>query len=353
MTDSAERKPRQEIAAVEAAQPATPATPACKSPELRLVPKLIDLVLEGTRILHLYPKGHRRLERHLTLIAQLFGDLFGDETTALELSVRGMTIHACGEELPSIPDETAVFAAKLRRRRLRSVRLLPGATIEEARLLVELLGLTQKRLAVEGGAAALLYLRSHAHLSVTFLGGPVEPGGEGSDADADPDLPPATAHLLESTLSSAETLDRIEEIRRVVLAADAPTEDDALREGDRFDALAWEFLARREWASVGDGCVPATVRAFLELLARAVGHAVQARPDAVIEEVRSLLASNTPLNLLPASPSAAPEEPFERAFSREPAGAAGALDDARGWLRRAPAEFRSALDAHAPEENAL
>ena len=147
------------------------------------VVRLLRALLAFPRVLKLYPQGHARVEAQVTELARFLDDVFGGKKVPLSFNVRGVRVELNDEPVTAAPEITSDLAYKLRRRRIRSLILLPGIERSELKLLAELLCLDARELGRLGGAHAFFARSPHPHLQVSTFRG---------DGDED-DLPPATA----------------------------------------------------------------------------------------------------------------------------------------------------------------
>jgi hypothetical protein len=79
------------------------------------------------RALRLYPSGHARIEARVTELRVLLVEFFDGRAEPLEFRVRGNKVELNGEAIEAVPELASDFVFKLRRRRIRSLSLLPAA----------------------------------------------------------------------------------------------------------------------------------------------------------------------------------------------------------------------------------
>jgi len=314
------------------------------------VVRLIRGLLAFPRVLKLYPAGHARVEAQVTEVSRHLDDVFGGKKLPLSFNVRGVRVELNDEPVTAAPELTSDLAYKLRRRRIRSLILLPGIERSELKLLAELLCLDARELARMGGAHAFLTRSPHPHVQVSTFRG----DSDDSDEEQEEQLPTELTPLLAESLQAADTVARMEQLQRTLERTLRGDIQGLPAVQQNLDRLMLAFFGRSEWASMDAAAVKAALFAFAEVLEHTLGQpALSAILQARVESLRSFFRGVTPNDLtrgsaaLRAPVDGQADEEYSTEKVRELLAEEGA--DPQATLL----SIRRHLEFHSAEENAL
>jgi hypothetical protein len=309
--------------------------------------RLLRALLAFPRVLKLYPAGHARVEAQVSELSQLLDDVFGGRKVPISFQVRGVRVELNDEPVTAAPEITSDLAYKLRRRRIRSLILLPGIERSELKLLAELLCLDARELARLGGAHAFFARSPHPHLQVsTFRGDGDEEEDEG-EGPKSPMIP-----LLAERLRAAETIARFEQLQRTLERSLRAEPQSVASVQGNLDKLMLAFFARTEWEGMEADALQAALFAFLEIVEHTLAQpALAAILTARVESLRSFFRGVTPQDLTRGSAAVQPAGGEEEAYSTEKVRELLAEEGADPQTTLLA--IRRHLEFHSAEENAL
>jgi len=232
------------------------------------VVRLLRALLAFPRVLKLYPAGHARVEAQVTELGRFLDDVFGGRKVPLSFNVRGVRVELNDEPVTAAPEITSDLAYKLRRRRIRSLILLPGIERSELKLLAELLCLDARELARSGGAHAFFSSSPHPHLQVSTF------RGDGDEEDAEDDH--AKGHLtplLAERMRAPETIARFEQLQRTLERSLRAEPQSVASVQGNLDKLLLAFFARQEWEGMEADALQGHLPGELLEELRALGYA--------------------------------------------------------------------------------
>ena len=343
-------------------------------------------LLAFPRVLRLYPTGHGRVEAALKDLRDLFDELFAHHLEPLQLSVIGANILVDGVPMPDMPETTARLAFLLRRHRIRGLRVSPGLTRREIRLIGEILGRDHKDILRGGGIEHFLGGGDQPHIEVIVyqfsLGSGDGKGGFNDGPGAV--LPTQILDAIESAVTDTNTAERLETIRDAFIERVLKAGNAAESGVEVFDALLTNFFSRPEWARLEPDRVRDAIRTFLDLLEKA------ARSNAAdgvrgvgalriggdesdegsvpiegnhLESIERLFRNLTPKDLLEPDeqedeeeanqPSEAMRRITEDAVAYEAIDLIGDLVETLGGMENLTASFRREMETYPVEENTL
>lgn len=311
------------------------------------VVRLLRALLAFPRVLKLYPAGHARVEAQVTELSRFLDDVFGGRKVPLSFNIRGVRVELNDEPVTAAPELTSDLAYKLRRRRIRSLILLPGIERSELKLLAELLCLDARELARSGGAHAFFARSPHPHLQVSTF------RGDGDDEDAEDDQAQGRlTPLLAERMRAPETIARFEQLQRTLERSLRAEPQSVPQVQGNLDRLLLAFFARQEWEGMDEGALQAALFAFLEILEHTLDQpALAAILMARVESLRSFFRGVTPQDLTRVSAAVQPAGGEEEAYSTEKVKEllASEQPDAQATV----ASIRRHLEFHSAEETAL
>jgi hypothetical protein len=307
--------------------------------------RLLRALLAFPRVLKLYPQGHARVEAQVTELSRFLDDVFGGRKVPLSFNVRGVRVELNDEPVTAAPEITSDLAYKLRRRRIRSLILLPGIERSELKLLAELLCLDARELARSGGAHAFFARSPHPHLQVSTF------RGDGDEEDAE-EAHGSLTPLLAERMRAPETVARFERLQRTLERSLRAEPQVVPQVQGNLDRLLLAFFARPEWESMDAESLQAAIFAFLEIVEHTLDQpALAAILMARVESLRSFFRGVTPQDLTRVSAAVQPAGGEEEAYSTEKVRellAAGQPDAQATVL-----SIRRHLEFHSAEETAL
>jgi hypothetical protein len=309
--------------------------------------RLLRALLAFPRVLKLYPAGHARVEAQVSELSRYLDDVFGGRKVPLSFNVRGVRVELNDEPVTAAPEITSDLAYKLRRRRIRSLILLPGIERSELKLLAELLCLDARELARSGGAHAFFARSPHPHLQVSTF------RTDGDGEEGDDDAPPGqVTPLLAEQMRAPEVVSRFEQLQRTLERSLRAEPQSVPHVQTSLDRLLLNFFARPEWESLdGDG-LQAALAAFLQIVEHTLDQpALAAILTARVESLRSFFRGVTPQDLTRGSAAVQPAGGEEEAYSTEKVRELLAADQPD---RQATVQsIRRHLEFHSAEETAL
>jgi hypothetical protein len=311
------------------------------------VVRLLRALLAFPRVLKLYPQGHARVEAQVTELSRFLDDVFGGKKVPLSFNVRGVRVELNDEPVTAAPEITSDLAYKLRRRRIRSLILLPGIERSELKLLAELLCLDARELARSGGAHAFFARSPHPHLQVsTFRGDGDEEEGEEDQAHGH--LTP----LLAERMRAPDTVARFERLQHTLERSLRAEPQVVPQVQANLDRLLLNFFVRPEWESMEADSLQAALFAFLELVEHTLDQpALAAILMARVESLRSFFRGVTPQDLTRVSAAVQPSGGEEEAYSTEKVRELLAADQPD--MHATVLSIRRHLEFHSAEETAL
>ncbi len=311
------------------------------------VVRLLRALLAFPRVLKLYPAGHARVEAQVTELSRFLDDVFGGRKIPISFQVRGVRVELNDEPVTAAPEITSDLAYKLRRRRIRSLILLPGIERSELKLLAELLCLDARELARSGGAHAFFARSPHPHLQVSTF------RGDGDEEDAEDDQAQGgLTPLLAERMRAPETIARFEQLQRTLERSLRAEPQSVASVQGNLDRLLLAFFARQEWAAMDEGALQAALFAFLEIVEHTLDQpALAAILMARVESLRSFFRGVTPEDLTRVSAAVHPAGGEEEAYSTERVKELLAAEqpDAQATVT----SIRRHLEFHSAEETAL
>lgn len=183
----------------------------------RIVPFLHTL-FSYPRFRRLYPPGHRRISALLSELEHLLKVALGERVDPLVLTIEGNQFYVEEAALQTHSDNVRELALALSRRRISILRLYPGLTTPELRLLGRLLETDHREILRIGGPEVFLRQHNHPHVEiVAFEEGELEEGLvnapiAGGDT-TDLGLPAELVPTFEAILTAADTQARLERLR--------------------------------------------------------------------------------------------------------------------------------------------
>jgi len=309
--------------------------------------RLLRALLAFPRVLKLYPAGHARVEAQVTELSRFLDDVIGGRKVPLSFNIRGVRVELNDETVTAAPEITSDLAYKLRRRRIRSLILLPGIERSELKLLAELLCLDARELARSGGAHAFFARSPHPHLQVSTF------RGDGDEEDGEEDQ--AHGHLtplLAESMRAPETIARFERLQRTLERSLRAEPQSVPQVQGNLDRLLLAFFARQEWETMDTDALQAALLAFLEILEHTLDQpALAAILMARVESLRSFFRGVTPQDLTRVSAAVQPAGGEEEAYSTEKVRdlLAAEQPDAQATVL----SIRRHLEFHSAEETAL
>jgi len=311
------------------------------------VVRLLRALLAFPRVLKLYPQGHARVEAQVTELSRYLDDVFGGKKLPVSFNIRGVRVELNDEPVTAAPEITSDLAYKLRRRRIRSLILLPGIERSELKLLAELLCLDARDLARSGGAHAFFARSPHPHLQVsTFRGDGDEEDAE--DERAQGQLTP----LLAERMRAPETISRFEQLQRTLERSLRAEPQSVTHVQTNLDRLLLNFFARSEWETMDEGALQAALLAFLDIVEHTLDQpALSAILMARVESLRSFFRGVTPQDLTRGSAAVHPAGGEEEAYSTEKV--RELLGKEQPDAQTTLLSIRRHLEFHSAEETAL
>ena len=307
------------------------------------VVRILRALIAFPRILRLYPVGHARVEVQVNELHLLLRDVFSGRKEPLCFTVRGVRVELNGELIDSAPELTSDLAFKLRRRRIRSLILLPGLGRSELRLLAELFSVDYKQLQQIGGAHAFLDRSPHPHLQVSTF----RADGEDSDEVDTTDLCPELVECLDDPA----VLARMDALR-TTLGAVASDDQDSRVLRETFERLMNAFFNRPEWEDLDKAQIVAALGAFLDIVEHTIGQPAEAMAalfQARLESMKSFFRGVAPIDLT-RTQVAEPAEPA-RTYTREKV--EDLLAEPGSDLKSASRALRQHIESHSHDETAL
>lgn len=311
------------------------------------VVRLLRALLAFPRVLKLYPAGHARVEAQIAELSRFLDDVFGGRKVPLTFQVRGVRVELNDEPVTAAPELTSDLAYKLRRRRIRSLILLPGIERSELKLLAELLCLDARELARSGGAHAFFARSPHPHLQVSTFRGDSD-GEESEEGSAGGPLIPALAEQMRVP----ETIARFEQLQRTLERSLRAEPQSVPHVQGNLDKLLLAFFARPEWEALDAEALQPALFAFLEIVEHTLDQpALAAILNARVESLRSFFRGVTPQDLTRGSAAVHAGQSSEESYSTEKVRELLAAEqpDAQATL----VSIRRHLEFHSAEETAL
>ncbi|MCK6459760.1 MAG: hypothetical protein L6Q95_07665 [Planctomycetes bacterium] len=309
--------------------------------------RLLRALLAFPRVLKLYPAGHARVEAQVAELSRFLDDVFGGRKVPLTFQVRGVRVELNDEPVTAAPEITSDLAYKLRRRRIRSLILLPGIERSELKLLAELLCLDARDLARSGGAHAFFARSPHPHLQVSTFRG----DGDGEDTEDEQGIGQLTP-LLAERMRAPETITRFEQLQRTLERSLRAEPQSVAHVQGNLDKLLLAFFARPEWEAMEADALQSALLAFLEIVEHTLDQpALAAILTARVESLRSFFRGVTPQDLTRGSAAVHAGSGEQEAYSTEKVRELLAAEqpDAQATL----VSIRRHLEFHSSEETAL
>jgi hypothetical protein len=309
--------------------------------------RLLRALLAFPRVLKLYPAGHARVEAQVAELSRFLDDVFGGRKVPLTFQVRGVRVELNDEPVTAAPEITSDLAYKLRRRRIRSLILLPGIERSELKLLAELLCLDARELARSGGAHAFFARSPHPHLQVSTFRGDAD-AEEADDEHTSGQLTP----LLAERMRTPETIARFEQLQRTLERSLRAEPQSVPHVQGNLDRLLLAFFARPEWETLDAEALQPALFAFLEIVEHTLDQpALAAILTARVESLRSFFRGVTPQDLTRGSAAVHTGGGEQEGYSTEKVRELLAAEqpDAQATL----VSIRRHLEFHSAEETAL
>jgi hypothetical protein len=234
------------------------------------------------RALRLYPSGHARIEARVTELRVLLVEFFEGRSEPLEFRVRGNMVELNGEAVEAARELASDFAFKLRRRRIRSVSLLPGIERSEIKLFAELFRTDYRQLLRAGGAHAFLARTPHPHLEISTFRGD---GSEDEDDEPQDPFTHASAAVIAAAMDDADVADRLRRLHGKLGGPDA--ERGQLARAD-LERLTTGFFSRPEWGELDADAVLRVVQSFLDVVEQTMGDPASMEASLVRARIASL-----------------------------------------------------------------
>lgn len=311
------------------------------------VVRLLRALLAFPRVLKLYPAGHARVEAQVTELNRYLDDVFGGKKLPLSFNIRGVRVELNDEPVTAAPEITSDLAYKLRRRRIRSLILLPGIERSELKLLAELLCLDVRELGRLGGAHAFFARSPHPHIQVSTFRGDGEEE-EGEEEASHPSLTP----LLAERMKAPETVARFEQLQRTLERSLRAEPQSVPHVQGNLDRVLLTFFGRPEWETMDGDQLQTAIFAFLEIVEHTLDQpALAAILMARVESLRSFFRGVTPQDLTRGSAAVHAAGGEEEAYSTEKVRELLAAEqpDAQTTVL----SIRHHLEFHSAEETAL
>jgi hypothetical protein len=250
------------------------------------------------------------------------------------------------EPVTAAPEITSDLAYKLRRRRIRSLILLPGIERSELKLLAELLCLDARELARSGGAHAFFARSPHPHLQISTFRG--DSDGDAEEEHSGGQLTP----LLAERMRAPETIARFEQLQRTLERSLRAEPQSVTQVQGNLDRLLLAFFARPEWEGLSEDALQPALLAFLEIVEHTMDQpALAAILVARIESLRSFFRGVTPQDLTRGSAAVHAGGGEQQGYSTDKVRELLSADqpDAQATL----VSIRRHLEFHSAEETAL
>ena len=244
--------------------------------------RILRALVALPRALRLYPSGHARIEARVTELRVLLVEFFEGRSEPLEFRVRGNMVELNGEPIEAVRELASDFAFKLRRRRIRSVSLLPGIERSEIKLFAELFRTDYRQLLRSGGAHAFLARTPHPHLEIaTFRGD----GSEDEEDEAQDPFSHASAAVIAAAMDNPGVAERLQRLRGKL--ADPDGERGQIVRAD-LERLTNGFFSRSEWGELDSEAVLQVVESFLDVVEQTMGDPASMEASLVRARIASL-----------------------------------------------------------------
>jgi hypothetical protein len=234
------------------------------------------------RALRLYPSGHARIEARVTELRVLLVEFFDGRNEPLEFRVRGNTVELNGEAIEAVPELASDFAFKLRRRRIRSLSLLPGVERTEIKLFAELFRTDYRQLLRTGGAHAFLAQTPHPHLEISTFRGD---GTEDEDDEPQDPFSHASAAVIAAAMDNPGVAERLRRLHGKL--GDPGAERGQIVRAD-LERLTTGFFSRPEWGELDAEAVLQVVESFLDVVEQTMGDPASMEASLVRARIASL-----------------------------------------------------------------
>ena len=186
--------------------------------EAQRVAPFLHTLTSYPRFRRLYPPGHRRISALLGELEHLLRVAFGDRVDPLALGIEGNQFYVDDAALQTRSDNVRELALAFSRRRISILRLYPGLTTPELRLLGRMLETDHREILRDGGPNVFLRKHNHPHIEiVAFEEGELEEGLvnapiAGGDA-SELGLPAELLPTFENILTDPATQERLDRMR--------------------------------------------------------------------------------------------------------------------------------------------
>jgi predicted transcriptional regulator len=244
--------------------------------------RILRAFLALPRALRLYPSGHARIEARVTELRVLLVEFFDGRAEPLEFRVRGNSVELNGEAIEAVPELASDFAFKLRRRRIRSLSLLPGVERSEIKLFAELFRTDYRQLLRTGGAHAFLARTPHPHLEISTFRGD---GSEDEDDEPQDPFSHASAAVIAAAMDHPGVAERL---RRLHAKLGDPAAERGQIVGADLERLTTGFFSRPEWGELDADAVLRVVESFLDVVEQTMGDPASMEASLVRARIASL-----------------------------------------------------------------
>ncbi|MHC4133993.1 MAG: hypothetical protein ACYTDU_05205 [Planctomycetota bacterium] len=234
------------------------------------------------RALRLYPSGHARIEARVTELRVLLVEFFDGRAEPLEFRVRGNKVELNGEAIEAVPELASDFVFKLRRRRIRSLSLLPGIERSEIKLFAELFRTDYRQLLRTGGAHAFLAQAPHPHVEISTFRGD---GSEDEEEEPQDPFSHASAAVIGAAMDNPGVAERL---RRLHGKLGDPAGDRGQIVRADLERLTNGFFSRPEWSDLDADAVLQVVESFLDVVEQTMGDPASMEASLVRARIASL-----------------------------------------------------------------